>query len=41
MMPHPERCSEQMLGNEDGRIIFQSMIESLKKAGQAKMVGAG
>lgn len=31
MMPHPERCAEEMLGNEDGRIIFQSMIESLKK----------
>ncbi|WP_455245453.1 phosphoribosylformylglycinamidine synthase subunit PurQ, partial [Petrachloros mirabilis] len=30
MMPHPERCAEEMLGNEDGRIIFQSMIKSLK-----------
>ncbi len=32
MMPHPERCAEEMLGNEDGRIIFQSMIQSLKNA---------
>lgn len=32
MMPHPERCAESMLGNEDGRIIFQSMIQSLKNA---------
>lgn len=32
MMPHPERCAEDLLGNEDGRIIFQSMIQSLKNA---------
>lgn len=32
MMPHPERCAEEMLGNEDGRLIFQSMIQSLKKS---------
>ena len=29
MMPHPERCAEAVLGNEDGRTIFQSMIASL------------
>jgi phosphoribosylformylglycinamidine synthase subunit PurQ / glutaminase len=28
LMPHPERCAEAMLGNEDGRTIFQSMITS-------------
>ncbi len=33
MMPHPERCSEAVLGNEDGRVLFVSMIESLVKAG--------
>ncbi|MGQ0696537.1 MAG: phosphoribosylformylglycinamidine synthase subunit PurQ [Nitrospiraceae bacterium] len=32
MMPHPERCAEEMLGNEDGRLIFVSMLEALKKA---------
>ena len=32
MMPHPERCSEELLGNEDGRLIFVSMLEALKKA---------
>lgn len=26
MMPHPERCSEEMLGSIDGRIIFESVI---------------
>jgi phosphoribosylformylglycinamidine synthase subunit PurQ / glutaminase len=31
MMPHPERCAETMLGNEDGRLIFQSMIVSLER----------
>jgi phosphoribosylformylglycinamidine synthase len=32
MMPHPERCSEVELGNEDGRAIFASMIESFAGA---------
>lgn len=26
MMPHPERCSEAALGNEDGRKVFESLI---------------
>jgi len=26
MMPHPERCAEVMLGNEDGRKVFESII---------------
>jgi phosphoribosylformylglycinamidine synthase subunit PurQ / glutaminase len=26
MMPHPERCSESILGNSDGRLIFQSIL---------------
>ena len=28
LMPHPERCAEAVLGNEDGCAIFQSMIAS-------------
>ncbi|WP_455378715.1 phosphoribosylformylglycinamidine synthase subunit PurQ [Petrachloros mirabilis] len=41
MMPHPERCAEEMLGNEDGRVIFQSMIESLQKTkSQLSSVGS-
>lgn len=35
MMPHPERASEAILGSEDGRVIFQSIIESIQKAGVA------
>jgi phosphoribosylformylglycinamidine synthase subunit PurQ / glutaminase len=27
-MPHPERCSESLLGNTDGRLIFESIIQS-------------
>ena len=26
MMPHPERASEEVLGNTDGRIIFESFL---------------
>jgi phosphoribosylformylglycinamidine synthase len=37
MMPHPERCAEAMLGNEDGRALFHSLIVSLEK----KVAGAG
>ena len=27
MMPHPERCAEDILGNTDGRLIFNSLIQ--------------
>lgn len=27
MMPHPERCAEAVLGNEDGRRIFESIVK--------------
>lgn len=26
MMPHPERCAQAILGNEDGRVIFESLL---------------
>lgn len=40
MMPHPERCAEEALGGEDGRIIFQSMLDALKKDKRViKLVG--
>jgi phosphoribosylformylglycinamidine synthase len=29
MMPHPERCSESVLGGADGRLIFESVISWL------------
>lgn len=31
MMPHPERASEALLGSQDGRIIFESIIDYLQK----------
>jgi len=31
MMPHPERASDSILNNEDGKLIFESIL-SLKKA---------
>ncbi|MCC2639923.1 MAG: purQ [Nitrospira sp.] len=41
MMPHPERGAELVLGNEDGRLIFLSMLDSLKTSKlQLKMVPA-
>jgi phosphoribosylformylglycinamidine synthase len=36
MMPHPERAVEAMLGSEDGRVIFQSLISGSRKASPAK-----
>lgn len=29
MMPHPERSAEDVLGNSDGRIIFESLLASM------------
>ena len=29
MMPHPERCCDALLGGEDGKFVFQSMIDAL------------
>lgn len=29
MMPHPERASENVLGNEDGRGLFESLVGSI------------
>lgn len=30
LMPHPERACEELLGSTDGRLIFQSMIQTKK-----------
>ena len=29
LMPHPERCTEGVLGNIDGKLIFESMLSKL------------
>lgn len=31
MMPHPERASELVLGSDDGRLVFQSVIDFFEK----------
>ncbi|MBC7121682.1 MAG: phosphoribosylformylglycinamidine synthase I [Pseudothermotoga sp.] len=31
MMPHPERCCEEILGNTDGKKIFESLITHLTR----------
>ena len=28
MMPHPERASEEILGNEDGKLFFESLLRN-------------
>ena len=28
LMPHPERCAESVLGNQDGQLLFRSMIDT-------------
>ena len=30
MMPHPERASENILGEDDGRLVFESMLRHLE-----------
>ena len=32
LMPHPERASEAALGSEDGRLIFESILQSVVAA---------
>ncbi len=32
MMPHPERASEMVLGNTDGRALFESLVETVAVA---------
>ena len=31
MMPHPERCAESVLNEEDGRLIFESLIAHINE----------
>jgi len=36
MMPHPERCAEAVLGEEDGRLVFAGLIEQFRGASAAR-----
>ncbi len=32
LMPHPERCAEEVLGNRDGLALFQSVVQSASRS---------
>jgi phosphoribosylformylglycinamidine synthase len=32
LMPHPDRCAEAILGGEDGRFLFESVLGSSRRA---------
>ncbi len=34
MMPHPERCAEEILGSTDGQKIFQSLVNWFQQGGR-------
>lgn len=36
LMPHPERASEKILGCDDGKLIFESLIHALQSRSAAK-----
>jgi phosphoribosylformylglycinamidine synthase I len=40
LMPHPERASESLLGSDDGRLIFESLIHFLSNRSAAATVAA-
>ena len=40
MMPHPERCAEEVLGNVDGLALFQGALASLRRPAAGQPVGA-
>jgi hypothetical protein len=40
-MPHPERASEALLGSEDGRTIFESLLLSLERRPPGRKPAAG
>jgi len=35
MMPHPERAADANLGNEDGRLLFDSLFNNIKATAEA------
>jgi phosphoribosylformylglycinamidine synthase len=41
MMPHPERACEPLLGGEDGRVIFDSILRHGRAAGSPALQAAG
>lgn len=40
LMPHPERAAEAVLGNDDGRSIFEAVLRAAKSRGGAALLPA-
>jgi phosphoribosylformylglycinamidine synthase len=40
LMPHPERCAEEVLGNTDGLALFAGLVESAARPGARPAVAA-
>ena len=40
MMPHPERCTESILGNDAGKFILVSMLDKVRAGGHTSMPAA-
>ena len=40
MMPHPERCAEDVLNNLDGKMIFESIIENSLSSDPSPLEGS-
>ncbi len=38
LMPHPERCAEALLDNEDGQLLFRSMIDVVTTGSDKKQM---
>ncbi len=41
LMPHPERCSEEILGSADGRVIFESIVSYVRERERERDGGRG
>jgi phosphoribosylformylglycinamidine synthase len=38
LMPHPERACELIVGSEDGRVLFESVVEAVDRHGAVQAV---
>ena len=41
LMPHPERCCDELIGGTDGRFIFDSILRAVTEGSPAGLVGTG
>ena len=41
LMPHPERCAEEVLGSTDGRFIFDSIVAHVRERAGKAAIGGG